>query len=99
MCTPSIRQDPNGLRGQTWSSDGLHGAGDTGYRGMGELVIHLLMRATKGLKEAPLGPSDAAAVAEPLPPPMIPGNWPPTSDRCLLGSSLVKARGRRSAFM
>ena len=28
----------------------MHGAGDTGYRGMAELLIHLLMTARAGLK-------------------------------------------------
>ena len=42
------------------------------------------------LQERPLNATDEAAVAERIPPPMIPDNWPTLSDRCFVGDFLQK---------
>ncbi|GAX72559.1 hypothetical protein CEUSTIGMA_g15.t1 [Chlamydomonas eustigma] len=78
------------LKFETWYSDGVHAAGDTGYRGMAELLIHLLMKVSTGFKTMPLSPTDVGAAQEDLPPPMIPGNLPTTKDVCFIGEVLRK---------
>jgi hypothetical protein len=78
------------LKYETWYSDGVHGAGDTGYRGMAELLIHLLMKISSELEAKPLVQEDVEATQEGLPPPMIQGNWPTTKDVCFMGEALRK---------
>ena len=77
--------------GQTFYSDGVHPAGDTGARVMSELLIHLLIKVMDGIKISPVSEDDKKAISDPLPRPMIPGNYPSLSDRCLLGSVLVNS--------
>ncbi|KXZ51884.1 hypothetical protein GPECTOR_11g319 [Gonium pectorale] len=74
-----------------------HHPGDAGHKVMADLAIHLLQRTALGLLMEPFGQQDAEAAAEPLPPPMYPGNFPPTSPMCLVGepfkSLVVMAEG------
>jgi hypothetical protein len=48
---------------------------------MAELVVTLLQRGVADLLHSPLTEADKAAAAQPLPPPMIRGNWESLSDR------------------
>jgi hypothetical protein len=50
-------------------------------RVMAELVVTLLQRGVADLLHSPLTEADKAAAAQPLPPPMIAGNWGSLSDR------------------
>lgn len=90
-CCRFTPEDRLELLGQSFFSDGVHPAGDTGARVMAELLIHLLMKVVDGIKALPTNEEDNKAASEPLPRPMIPGNYPSMSDRCLLGAVLVNA--------
>jgi lysophospholipase L1-like esterase len=90
-CCRHTPEDRLNLVGQTFYGDGLHPAGDTGARATSELLIHLFMKVTDGLKTRPLGEDEKKAAVEPLPRPMIAGNYPSASDRCFLGLVLVNS--------
>jgi hypothetical protein len=50
-------------------------------RVMAELVVTLLQRGVADLLHSPLTEADKSAAVQPLPPPMIAGNWESLSDR------------------
>ncbi len=50
-----------------------------------ELALRLLTDALDSLSSKPLSDSDRMAASAPLPPPMIPNNYPSISDRCFIG--------------
>eukprot|EP00887_Chlorella_sp_A99_P006012 scaffold27.g6012.t1 len=78
-------------------ADDIHPFGPTGHRYLAELLIGLTQTATGGLLAAPWGVAEEAALAEPLPPPMIPGNAEKHSTVCMLrkqfGPTVVNASG------
>ncbi|KXZ51888.1 hypothetical protein GPECTOR_11g322 [Gonium pectorale] len=65
-----------------------HHPGDAGHKVMADLAVHLLQRTALGLLMEPFGQQDAEAAAEPLPPPMYPGNEPPGSPMCRAGEGV-----------
>lgn len=81
------RQDLLDSKGLAFYYDEIHPDGNTGHRVMAELVVTLLQRGVADLLHSPLTEADKAAAAQPLPPPMIPGNWESLSDRCFVGEA------------
>lgn len=99
LLCPMYPQDMEGLRGKTWYSDGVHGAGDTGYRGMGELAIQAIITAQEGLVARPLNSEDVAVAEAELPPPLVRHNWPSLADRCFVGTYLVQVRAWGASYV
>ncbi|KAG2496419.1 hypothetical protein HYH03_005645 [Edaphochlamys debaryana] len=60
--------------------------GDHGHKIMADLAVHMIQRTAIGLLFEPLGPADEELASEALPPPMYPGNTPPSSPMCVVGS-------------
>lgn len=73
----------------TWVVAAWHdwtvGVGPPTGRATGELVITLMQAALNSTVQRPVGAEEKLAVAEPLPPPMIPGNHASLTDKCFIG--------------
>ena len=79
--------------------DDVHPFGDTGHRYAAELLIALTQTTVGSLEAEPWveGGEEAAWIASPLPPPMIPNNYEHHSSVCMLqvgcwGWAVVGAR-------
>ncbi|PNH01068.1 hypothetical protein TSOC_013069, partial [Tetrabaena socialis] len=62
--------------------------GNHGHKVMADLAVHLLQRVALGLLMEPYDSQDRELLREPLPPPMYPGNLPPSSPMCRVGEEL-----------
>lgn len=56
---------------------------------MAELAMHLLQQVDQDLQINPIGPLDEQAMLDPVPPPMIRGNYESSNDRCFVGPAFV----------
>jgi hypothetical protein len=56
---------------------------------MADLLAYLLQKTYLGLQSRPWSEAEMALVNEPLPNPMIPGNFELTSNRCHVSERLV----------
>lgn len=69
--------------------DHHHFGSINGHRALTELLIEIIVHASKQLLNEP--EIDEAVVSEALPPPIFEGNFAPRSETCLLGDSLKNA--------
>ncbi|GFH11612.1 uncharacterized protein HaLaN_07142, partial [Haematococcus lacustris] len=81
------------LKGNVFYWDVVHPEGHTGHRAMADLAVHLLADAARAVTKHRHynHTADLARAAAPLPPPMIPGNWESTTDKCFIGDMLQAA--------
>ncbi|KAL6752501.1 hypothetical protein V8C86DRAFT_2753172 [Haematococcus lacustris] len=81
------------LKGNVFYWDVVHPEGHTGHRAMADLAVHLLADAARAVTKHRHynRTADLARAAAPLPPPMIPGNWESTTDKCFIGDMLQAA--------
>jgi hypothetical protein len=68
----------------------LHDATVGARRVMAELVQTFMLKGLRHAAQHPIGPQAVRLTQQPLPPPMIPGNWPADKHTCALGD-LFKA--------
>ncbi|KAG2493913.1 hypothetical protein HYH03_007849 [Edaphochlamys debaryana] len=59
--------------------------GDQGHTVMADLAVRMIQRTALGLLIDPFDVQDADLVNEQLPPPMYPGNVPPSNPMCVVG--------------
>ncbi|KAG2429693.1 hypothetical protein HYH02_013951 [Chlamydomonas schloesseri] len=95
---PQLDMDAS-LKGKMFFYDVLHPDGHTGHRVMGELVAQLVLDAWAQVSSGySLSAEDAAAVAAPLPPPMLEANMESASDHCFIGPALQQTVIHRQSF-
>eukprot|EP00887_Chlorella_sp_A99_P007996 scaffold12.g7996.t1 len=90
----TVKDPPPGYQGreQLFYYDSVHPWGPTGHRYMAELLTALVQSTAGSLLAAPWGGApEQAAVDEPLPPPMIPGNAGKKASVCLLRKAFQPA--------
>ncbi|GIL60967.1 hypothetical protein Vafri_15762 [Volvox africanus] len=71
-----------------------HHPGDAGHKALADLAVHLIQETVLGLLSYPPSREEAEKLDRPLPPPIYPGNLPPSSSVCVVGfnfTSLVVA--------
>lgn len=86
------------LEGSAFYRDKIHPDGETGHRVLADLAIYLVMRTIEQLNQGPPGPEVAAAVQQPIPPPMMPGNYESYGEKCVIGMFFVHAVTEDSGF-
>lgn len=64
--------------------DTIHPYGKTGHWAMADLLVGLVQESALSLARAPLGEGDEAAAQEPVPEPMVAGNYHRPTSTCLL---------------
>mmetsp|Transcript_33865 Transcript_33865/g.75103 ORF Transcript_33865/g.75103 Transcript_33865/m.75103 type:complete len:554 (+) Transcript_33865:139-1800(+) len=69
--------------------DGVHPYGPTGHGVYAELAVHYVVRAALGLLHHPLdADKETALVQEPLPHPLLPGNYEPLKPSCYFAAKI-----------
>ncbi|KAL4424189.1 hypothetical protein ABPG75_001490 [Micractinium tetrahymenae] len=66
------------------SADPIHPYGKTGHWALADLLVALIQESALSLAQAPLGAADEAEAQEPVPEPMVAGNYHRPTSTCLL---------------
>ncbi len=72
------------------AADDMHPQDRTGHRALADLFIGLVRATAVDLGNRPLGAADEEVAQEPVPAPMVPGNWQRNSSTCLLQRNFEK---------
>ncbi|KAL4442767.1 hypothetical protein ABPG77_006761 [Micractinium sp. CCAP 211/92] len=64
--------------------DTIHPYGKTGHRALADLLVALVQESALSLARSPLGEADEAAAQEPVPEPLVAGNYHRPTSTCLL---------------
>ena len=88
---PSLRVQPSEVVQCLLTSPStlrVHPYGASGHRAMAEIAFHHLLVAAEGLLSGrePFGAAEAAIPEEPIPPPLLPGNFESQVDSCIFQS-------------